>query len=88
MPNPETTPDCRKPWRYDSGLCYWPNCGCKPIECPYTLATDPTAQTEPLTEGQKIVSDWERNLIGEPRELARSIDMALIEAWERGREGV
>jgi len=58
------------------------------IECPYTLATDPTAQTEPLTEGQKIVADWEQDLIAEPCNLAMAIDMALIEAWERGREGV
>jgi hypothetical protein len=52
---------------------------------PYTLARDKTAQTEPLTEGQKIVADWENDHIGEPCELATVIDMALIEAWERGR---
>jgi hypothetical protein len=52
---------------------------------PYTLARDKTAQTEPLTEGQKIVADWENNNIAEPCELATVIDMALIEAWERGQ---
>jgi hypothetical protein len=58
-----------------------------PTANPYTLAADKTAQTEPLTEGQKIVAKWEADMIAEPCELADMIDTALIEAWDRGREG-
>lgn len=46
---------------------------------------DPTAMTEPLTEGQKIVAAWERDMIAEPCELAESIDTALMLEYERGK---
>lgn len=38
---------------------------------------DPTAQTEPLTEGQKIVAAYEADTIAEPCELAAAIDKAI-----------
>ncbi len=41
---------------------------------------DPTAQTTPLTVGQRIVADYETNLIAEPCELAEAIDRAIWEA--------
>ena len=41
---------------------------------------DPTAQTEPLTIGQKIVADYETSLIAEPCELAAAIDEAIAAA--------
>jgi hypothetical protein len=46
---------------------------------------DPTAQTEPLTEGQKIVAAYERDMVAEPCELAESIDVALALEYERGK---
>jgi hypothetical protein len=39
--------------------------------------TDPTAQTEPLTLGQKIVAAYETDMIAEPCELAAAIDKAV-----------
>lgn len=47
---------------------------------------DPTAQTEPLTEGQRIVASYEASMIAEPCELAESIDMALMLEYERGKQ--
>lgn len=38
---------------------------------------DPTAQTEPLTIGQRIVADWESSIFGEPCDLAEVIDKAI-----------
>lgn len=46
---------------------------------------DPTAQTKPLTEGQKIVAAYETDTIAEPCELAASIDVALALEYERGK---
>jgi hypothetical protein len=54
------------------------------ITNPYPVAADPTAQTESLTTGQRIVTDYERNLIAEPCELAAAIDEALATAWSMG----
>lgn len=45
---------------------------------------DPTAQTEPLTTGQQIVSAWERDIIAEPCELAVHIDSQIAAAYKRG----
>ncbi len=47
---------------------------------------DATAQTEPLTEGQKIVAAYERDMVAEPCELAESIDVALALEYERGKQ--
>lgn len=44
---------------------------------------DPTAMTEPLTVGQKIVAAWDLDMIAEPCELAEAIDAAI--AAERAR---
>ena len=44
---------------------------------------DPTAQTEPLTTGQRLVSEWERDIIAEPCELAEAIDAAIAAERER-----
>jgi len=38
---------------------------------------DPTAQTEPLTIGQRIVAGFETDLISEPCEYAQAIDDAI-----------
>ena len=46
---------------------------------------DATAQTEPLTEGQQIVANYEKDMIAEPCELAASIDVALAMEYERGK---
>lgn len=45
---------------------------------------DPTAQTEPLSEGQKIVAQYEKDVIAEPCELAAAIDLALIRSFRNG----
>lgn len=45
---------------------------------------DPTAQTEPLTTGQQIVSAWERDIIAEPCKLALQIDHQIAAAYKRG----
>jgi hypothetical protein len=50
---------------------------------PDGTAPDPTAQTEPLTEGQRIVAEYESNSIAEPCELAEAIDRALWRALNR-----
>ena len=46
---------------------------------PVTLKMrDPTAQTEPLTAGQKVVAQWETDgSLFEPCELAQLIDDAI-----------
>lgn len=44
---------------------------------------DPTAMTEPLTQGQQIVAAYERDTVAEPCELAEMIDVAI--AAERKR---
>lgn len=41
------------------------------------IAIDPTAQSRVLTTGQKIVADYESDLIAEPCDLAAAIDDAL-----------
>lgn len=47
---------------------------------------DRTAQTEPLTDGQKIVAWWESTTsASEPADLADKIDEALSEAFRRGQ---
>jgi hypothetical protein len=38
---------------------------------------NPTAQTEPLTAGQRIVAAYEADMIAEPCELATLIDNAI-----------
>jgi len=38
------------------------------------MAYDPTAQSGVLTPGQKIVADYESDMIAEPCELAKMID--------------
>lgn len=53
-------------------------------------AKDRTAQTEPLTEGQKIVAWWETSTsASEPADLADKIDDAIDaaadEAFRRGQ---
>ncbi len=45
---------------------------------------DPTAQTEPLTIGQQLVSAWETDKIAEPCELAEWIDEQIDAAYKRG----
>lgn len=47
------------------------------------IAHDPTAQTEPLTTGQQIVSWWEKSTVSEPCELAQKIDGALASMKEQ-----
>ena len=44
---------------------------------------DPTAQTEPLTVGQRIVADHEADMIAEPCELAEAIDRAIWKALQQ-----
>ena len=48
---------------------------------------DPTAQTCPLTEGQRIVAAWEANPIAEPCELAEAIDQAIWRAQQLIKKG-
>lgn len=45
---------------------------------------DRTAQTEPLTTGQKLVARWESADSGwsEPADLAEAIDQAIAAAYE------
>jgi hypothetical protein len=47
---------------------------------------DPTAMTEPLTTGQRLVADWQAELIAEPCELAAAIDreLAALRAQAQG----
>lgn len=47
------------------------------------MPPDPTAQTEPLTTGQRIVAAHESSLIAEPCELAAAIDGALYEVVQK-----
>jgi hypothetical protein len=47
---------------------------------------DPTAQTEPLTVGQRIVAGYETDLISEPCEYAEAIDAAIAAAIVAERE--
>ena len=49
---------------------------------------DPTAQTEPLTIGQRIVSAYEQNMIAEPCELAEEIDKAIESEAKRLRRAL
>lgn len=51
------------------------------------LMIDPTAQTGPLTEGQKLVALWEGGTMFEPWELAAAIDVALAKARRDGAMG-
>lgn len=44
-----------------------------------SVPVDPTAQSGILTRGQKIVADYERDMIAEPCELAAAIDKALAQ---------
>jgi hypothetical protein len=48
--------------------------------------TAATAQTEPLTEGQKIVAAYEGDAHADPHELAQSVDVALALEYERGKQ--
>jgi hypothetical protein len=43
---------------------------------------DRTAQTEPLTIGQRTVANYEMNMIAEPAELAEAIDAAIASERE------
>lgn len=43
---------------------------------------DTTAQTEPLTAGQRLVADYERDMISEPCDLAAAIDAELARPRE------
>ena len=52
---------------------------------PARKMTDPTAITGPLTIGQQIVADHEKNMIAEPCELAAAIDAAISAAVMTGR---
>jgi hypothetical protein len=48
-----------------------------------TMKYDPTAQSEWLTPGQKIVAEHESDMISEPCELADLIDRVLAEEMNR-----
>jgi hypothetical protein len=38
---------------------------------------DETAQTDPLTIGQRLIADYEADVIAQPWELAKAIDAAI-----------
>jgi hypothetical protein len=46
-------------------------------------STDRTAQTEPLTPGQRVVAAWEMSPIGEPADLADMIDDEIDDEWRK-----